>query len=152
MNNINSYFQQNCAVYSGTLHVNVMCSFPLQNFLVPHLSTFLPLQANTKESINISAFVSLLVVYHLNILFQVWSMYHISPASGEFDGHNPVCCIVSTIHDFLLVDLKDNVFAFAHPSPLLTLKYSSEMQKMLKTALTIPRDEHRLLNGFLHSN
>jgi len=115
---INSYFQQeNCAVYSGTLHVNVMCSFLLQNLLVPHISTFLPLQTNTRKSINISAFVFLLVVYHLNILFQVWSLHHTSPASGEFDGHNLLCCIVSTIHDFLLADLKDNAFAFAHPLP-----------------------------------
>jgi hypothetical protein len=124
----------------------------MQSLLVPHLSTFLPLQANTRKSNNISAFVFLLVVYHLNILFQVWSMHHISSASGEFDGHNPLCCIMSTIHDFLLADLKDNVFTFAHPSLLLTLKYSSEMQKMLKTALTILRDEHRLLSGFLDSH
>jgi hypothetical protein len=152
VNIINFYFQQeNCAVYSDTLHVNVMCSFLLQNLLVPHISTFLPLQANTRKSITISAFVFLLVVYHLNILFQVWSMHHTSPASGEFDGHN-LCCIVSTIHNFLLADLKDNAFAFARPSPLHTLKYLSEIQEMLKTALKIPRNEHRLLSGFLDSN
>jgi hypothetical protein len=79
-------------------------------------------------------------------------MHHTSPASGEFDGHNLLFCIVSTIHDFLLADLKDSAFAFAHPSPLHTLKYLSEIQEILKTALMIPRDEHRLLSGFLDSN
>jgi hypothetical protein len=79
-------------------------------------------------------------------------MHHTSLASGEFDGHNPLCCMVSTIDDLLLADLKDDVFAFAHPSPLHTLKYLSKMQEMLKTALMIPRDEHRLLSGLLNSN
>jgi len=51
-----------------------------------------------------------------------------------------------------LAYLKDNAFAFIHPSPLLTLKYLSEMQELLKTALTILRDEHILLRGFLDSN
>jgi len=63
-----------------------------------------------------------------------------------------VTLYASTIYDFLLADLKDNAFAFTHPSPLLTLKYLSDMQEMLKTALTILRDEQRLLRGFLDSN
>jgi len=59
-----------------------------------------------------------------------------------------VTLYASTISDFLLTDLKDSAFAFTHPSPLLTHKYLSEMQEMLKSALTILRDEHRLLKGF----
>ena len=63
-----------------------------------------------------------------------------------------VTLYASTISDFVLSDLKDNAFAFTHPSPLFTLKYLSEMQEVLKSALTILRDEQRLLRGFLDSN
>ena len=63
-----------------------------------------------------------------------------------------VTLYASTISDFLLTDLKDSAFAFTHPSPLLTHKYLSEMQEMLKSAWQSWGMSTDFWRGFLGSN